>query len=368
MLLMKVYVIFAKRYLEFLVDGRGFLCYNNYVCEIRPKYPLRRVRSIAMKHCFILNPYAGKGQSIPELKEQIERVCAERGADYEIYMTEGVGAATEYVKRKMLEVSDDRCRFYACGGDGTLSEVVNGVMESDPKRAAVGLIPSGTGNDFARNFTEPELFFDMAAQLDSSELLIDVMRCNDRYAINMVNTGFDCEVVVKTAELKRKAWVPLKMAYIAGLVATLLKKPGVAVKTLRRGEEQVENKQYLLVTCGKGCYYGGGFHSNPKANLTDGELDCLLVNDMSRARFVMLVGDYKKGTHLTPKFEKILTHKKVDGIDVVFDHGANVSVDGEVIRYDELHVSLVPAGLCFLVPKGSAYRKENVREKEEALV
>lgn len=321
-----------------------------------------------MKHCFILNPYAGKGQAIPALKEQIERVCAERGVDYEIYMTEGIGAATEYIKEKMAEESEQEFRFYAAGGDGTLSEAVTGVMDSDPKRAAVGLIPSGTGNDFARNFTEPQLFFNMESQLDASEMEIDIMRCNDRYAINMVNTGFDCEVVVKTSELKRKSWVPLKMAYIAGLVATLIKKPGVDVKSIRRGEERVENRQYLLVTCGKGSYYGGGFHSNPKANLTDGMLDSLLVNNISRRRFVMLVGDYKKGTHLTPKFAKVLTHQKASGIDVVFDHGANVSVDGEVIRYDELHVSVIPAGLRFLIPKGSAYRKENLRAKEEALV
>ncbi len=322
-----------------------------------------------MKHCFILNPFAGKGQTLSDIREQIERVCTERGVEFEIYMTEGIGAATEYVRRA-LESGTDEYRFYACGGDGTLSEVVTGVMCSENReRAAVGLIPSGTGNDFARNFTEPRQFFDMAAQLDAEELAIDVMRCNDRFAINMVNTGFDCEVVVKTAELKRKSWVPLKMAYIFGLIVTLIKKPGVAVKRLLREEETAEDKRYLLVTCGKGSYYGGGFHSNPKANLTDGKLDSLVVDNMSRTKFITMVGSYKKGTHLSkPRFEKVLIHKKVDGIDIVFDHGANVSVDGEVIRYDELHVSLIPAGLRFLIPAGSAYRKEVVREKEMATV
>ena len=184
----------------------------------------------------------------------------------------------------------------------------------------------------------------------------------------MVNTGFDCEVVVKTAEMKKKSWIPLNMAYIAGLVATLVKKPGVFVKSLSRGEEAVENKQYLLVTCGKGCYYGGGFHSNPQANLTDGRLDSLLVKNMSRTRFITLVGDYKKGTHLTPKFEPYLTYQKTDGIDMVFDRPTNVSVDGEVIQYNELHVSLIEGGLRFLVPKGSSYRKENLRKREEARV
>lgn len=322
-----------------------------------------------MKHCFILNPFAGKGQTVPEIKEQIEKICQDRGVDFEIYMTEGVGAATEYVKR-MLASEEKELRFYACGGDGTLSEVVTGVMSSEQKdRVAVGLIPSGTGNDFARNFTETNLFFDIGAQLDASEIVIDVIKCNDRFAINMVNTGFDCEVVVKTAEMKKKKWIPLKMAYIAGLIATLIKKPGVAIKHLVRGDEQADDLKLLLVTCGKGCFYGGGFHSNPRANLTDCRLDSLVVNDISRRKFVALVGSYKKGTHLdNPEFGTVLTHKKVDGIDIVFDHGANVSVDGEVIRYDELHVSLIPRGLRFLIPKGSAYRKEDLSAKEAATV
>ena len=320
-----------------------------------------------MKHCFILNSFAGKGQTISEIKANIERVCTERGADFEIYMTEGVGAATEYVKRT-LDGTEGEYRFYACGGDGTLSEVVTGVMSSEGRdRAAVGLIPSGTGNDFARNFTEPSLFFDMTAQLDAEALTIDVMRCNDRFAINMVNTGFDCEVVVKTAELKKKSWVPLKMAYIAGLIATFFRKPGVSVKSIQRDGETVENQKYLLITCGKGCYYGGGFHSNPSAHLCDGKLDSLVANNMSRMKFLTLVGSYKKGTHLSdPRFEKVLTHKKSEGVDIVFDHPTNVSIDGEVIRYDELHVSLIKGGLRFLIPKGSAYRK--AVEKETAVV
>ena len=80
-----------------------------------------------------------------------------------------------------------------------------------------------------------------------------------------------------------------------------------------------------------------------------------------------MVGSYKKGEHLSKKkFEKVLIYKKIDGIDIIFDHGANVSVDGEVIRYDELHISLIPAGLTFLVPFGSAYRKEIVRQPQMA--
>jgi diacylglycerol kinase family enzyme len=146
------------------------------------------------------------------------------------------------------------------------------------------------------------------------------------------------------------------MAYIAGLVVTLLKKPGVRMKLSCDGGAE-EEKHFLLTTYANGSFCGGGFHSNPRSILTDGQMDALFVNNISRTRFVMLVGDYKKGTHLTPRFEKVLAPKKAERIDMVFDKETNVSVDGEVIRFRELHLSVAREALRFLVPNGSAYAK-----------
>jgi YegS/Rv2252/BmrU family lipid kinase len=317
-----------------------------------------------MKHCFIINPYAGKGTSVEGLKDSITRVCTEKNVEFEIYLTKAVGDATDYVGRRVAKEPDEEYRIYACGGDGTLGEVVNGVMAlSDPSRVSVGLIPVGTGNDFVRNFTEGDRFFDIADQLCAQTMPIDLLRCNEMYAINMVNIGFDCEVVVKTAALKRKKWIPSKMAYIAGLVVTLLKKPGVRMKLSCDGGAE-EEKHFLLTTYANGSFCGGGFHSNPRSILTDGQMDALFVNNISRTRFVMLVGDYKKGTHLTPRFEKVLAPKKAERIDMVFDKETNVSVDGEVIRFRELHLSVAREALRFLVPQGSAYAKS--KEAAEA--
>ncbi len=310
-----------------------------------------------MKHCFILNPYAGKGTMIEDLKERIKRICTENQEEFEIYMTKAVGDATEYVKRRVTEGDSEEYRMYACGGDGTLCEVVNGVMAlKDSSRVAVGLIPSGTGNDFVKNFTETENFFDVGDQLASNPVSVDLICCNEMYAINMVNIGFDCEVVVKTADLKKKSWISSKMAYIAGLIVTLIRKPGVRMKLSCDGAPE-EDRQYLLTTYANGCFCGGGFHSNPQASLEDGQIDALFVNNVSRSRFIRLVGHYKKGTHLVPKFEKILSPKKAKRIDMTFEEETNVSVDGEVVRFRELHLSVAPRALRFLIPRGSAYRK-----------
>ena len=305
-----------------------------------------------MKYSFVINPAAGKGKIAAGLAEEIKEVCLARELDFEIYFTKGVGDATEYVRRTGEERTDD-IRFYACGGDGTLGEVAQGVMAIENREGvSLGLFPIGTGNDFVRNFTEKERFFDVASQIDGEECLIDMLRCNDRYAINMVNIGFDCEVVCDTVRWKKNPLIPSSMVYIAALVTTLIRKPGVSMKVSVDGEEP-QAKQLLLTTFANGAFYGGGFHANPLAVPTDGQIDGLFVSDLTRRKFIALVGDYKKGTHLTPKFEKILKNFKCHAVDMFFDEETNVSVDGEIIRFSELHLSVIPKALSFLIPKGA---------------
>lgn len=317
-----------------------------------------------MKYCFILNPAAGKGTLVEELKTNIEKRCLASGVSFEIYLTTCVGDATEYVRKTVEECPEEDYRFYACGGDGTLCEVVGGAVRvADRSRVSVGLIPSGTGNDFVRNFTERENFFDIDAQLGAAEYAIDLIRCNDLYAINMINIGFDCEVVCKTARLKRKKLIPSKLAYVAGLVFTLIRKPGLKGRFSKNGEEATD-RQYLLNTYANGCFCGGGFHSNPKSDLRDGMIDALFVNNVTRRKFLTLVGDYKKGTHLQPKFETILHNEKVERMDLYFDGETNVSVDGEVVQAKELHLSVERGALNFLIPVGSAPLADQAKPRE----
>ncbi|MBE6546610.1 MAG: YegS/Rv2252/BmrU family lipid kinase [Ruminococcaceae bacterium] len=318
-----------------------------------------------MKYCFVINPAAGRTNVAEELKARIEQCYKQSDTEVTVYLTEGVGDATDYVIRTAREYPDEELRFYACGGDGTLGEVVCGAMAAEGReRIAVGLVPSGTGNDFVRNFTFRDNFGDIEAQLRADVHPIDLIRCNDRYAINMVNVGFDCEVVVKVAQLKRKWWVPSGMAYITGLIVTLLRKPGVKGRLSADGEEPSE-RRYLLNTYANGAFCGGGFHSNPKSNLTDGLLDVLLVSNIGRLKFVSIVGSYKKGTHLVPKYAKILESRKAERIDFFFDQPTHVSVDGEVISVSELHLSTEKQALRFLIPAGS--RLEHVEPTEQTV-
>lgn len=306
-----------------------------------------------MKYCFILNPAAGKGTSIDTLEAQINAACREKEVTFEIYRTVGIGDAQDYVKRTVAQNTTEAYRFYACGGDGTICEVMNGIMELDnPERVALGVMPIGTGNDFVRNFTNNENFMEVEAQLEAHERAIDLLRANDIYCINMINIGFDCEVVSKTAEIKRKRFVPKSMAYTLSLIATLLRKPGMKAKLSIDGKE-AKDVHYLLTTYANGAFCGGGFHSNPKSSLNDGKIDTILVNNISRIRFILLVGAYKKGTHIAKKYEKTLKNEKFDSIDLYFEEPTNISIDGEIVSVKELHISLARNALRILIPEGS---------------
>ena len=242
-----------------------------------------------MKYCFIINPMAGKGKSVDGVCADIERVCSERGVEYEVFLSKCIGDTKTHVAKRAAE-GEEIC-FIAGGGDGTLCETTLAVMalpEDVRKNACVGVIPMGTGNDFASNFDNKEAFFDIAAQLDHTPYEVDLIRCNDLYSINMINVGFDSHVVCQKEKIGRKKWVPRKLSYIISLLITLIKKPGLCVDLVCDGKESV-HMELLLTTFANGAFCGGGFNSNPYASLTDGKIDFISINNVGRIKFLTLV-------------------------------------------------------------------------------
>ena len=307
-----------------------------------------------MKYIFIVNPVAGKGKLYNEITEKIESVRKNVTADCSVYITKSAGDATEFVKTTARECGDEEIAFFACGGDGTLCEVANGIMACENRdRLYLGTVPAGTGNDFVRNFTSAELFSDISAQIDGTPMKIDLLRCNDFYSVNMVNIGFDCEVVCRKEEIQKHKAFPPKLAYVVGIVLTLIKKPGLNCKISVDGGEY-EDKALLLTTLGNGEYCGGGFHSNPESMVNNGKVNHLCVNNISRMKFISIVGSYQKGTHLV--YTDIVSSKLADSIDLKFDKTTNISVDGELVRVDSLSVRCVKDAVNFLLPAGCEYK------------
>ena len=307
-----------------------------------------------IKHVFIVNPAAGKGEKQAGLREQIDFVCQKMDVDYEIHTTTCCGETTEYVRSCCLQHPDTELRFYACGGDGTVSETVNGAYGF--ANAAVGVIPVDTDNDLVRNFEGNEAFLDVAAQLQGEVTELDLLQYNGKLCTNMVNIGFDCEVVKQTAKLKRSKLIPGSMAYIAGLVITLIRKPGVKARvSLDGGEEQ--QRHMLLTAVANGSWCGGGFHSTPLALLDDGVMDVLLIKNVTRIRFLTLVKLYKTGTFIdNKKAREVIGYVKCERIRYSFDATQSICVDGEIDEVDELEISVARNALRFVLPRGVHYK------------
>jgi diacylglycerol kinase family enzyme len=146
-----------------------------------------------MKHIFIVNPAAGKRDHTVESSRFIQELCKKMELDYAVYRTARPGHATELVRQIAGAEPGEHFRFYACGGDGTLNEVVNGV--SKVTNAAFTHYPLGTGNDFIKVFgSDAEKFRDLEALIRGEEIEMDYIESPELDAINIVSVGIDARV------------------------------------------------------------------------------------------------------------------------------------------------------------------------------
>ena len=202
-----------------------------------------------MKHIFVINPAAGKEDSYANLQALLQGY--EGKVDYELYATQAPGDATAYIRKRCTEHPNERMRFYACGGDGTLNEVVNGVVGMP--NASLGCYPCGSGNDFVKYYGGAARFLDIDALLNATEAPIDVMRVGDRYSLNVTHFGFDTAVTRTMEKYRHKKLLGGKRAYTMGIAAALIG----AMKndcTVFVDGERLNDGKILLCTVSNGRY------------------------------------------------------------------------------------------------------------------
>ncbi len=308
-----------------------------------------------MKTIFIVNPMAGQGGNTERVVDAIQDALKKTSQEGEIYLTKGVGDATAFVKEYCE--TQGPARFFACGGDGTLSEVLNGVI--DWPEAEIGVIPMGTGNDFCRNFGEEYDFLSLDRQLMGESISCDVIRyrtevggkLREGYGMNMFNIGFDCNVADMTAEMKKKPLVSGSMAYFLSIFGTLIQKKTSNLRIELDGEV-VHNGKLLLTSVANGSYCGGGIKSNPLASVRDGLLNVNIIQNVSRLRFISLLPYYMKGTHLNLSgIDKVITAKGCKKMTLIPQDGKiRLCVDGEIIDGGKTEFEIVPGAVQFVLP------------------
>ncbi len=305
-----------------------------------------------MKYVFIVNPCSGN--KIPDkIEERISEVCRGAGVDYQIYFAADRDSVCGYADRVLSECGDEACRFYACGGDGTFSNMVKCVYGHD--NVEVGFIPYGTGNDFVRTFAAVDDFRDIESQLYGSSIPIDIAKVNDRICANMTNIGFDCAVVSAVDKLRKSPFIGNFLGYTIGVVLTLFRRPTCRLYVSCDGEPEDEQR-VLLAAVGNGCYYGGGYKPCCLARPDDGRLDIVTVPVVSRARFISMVGKYKRGTYLDTKLgRERIKYRKASLVHILSDTPIDVCIDGDIERMSDVRMSVLHNGVRFILPRGVSY-------------
>ena len=300
-----------------------------------------------MKHIFIVNPMSGKEDSTERIQRELRRF--EGRLDYELYRTRAPGDATEYIRERIRREPDAAMRFYACGGDGTVNEVANGVCGA--KKASFSVYPVGSGNDFVKYFGGAKRFFDLEKLVQGEETVIDAMDAGGRIAVNVVNLGLDSHVCMTMIKVKRKPIIGGKNAYYTGVVSGILCAMRTACHITIDGEE-IPLQKILLCTLANGDYVGGSFKCAPRAKVDDGLIELCAVKPISRLRFPILMGPYTRGEHLDdPRFRSIVTYRQGKEIRITGEKPLWICVDGEMVQSADMTVRILPGVLRFAVPK-----------------
>jgi len=292
-----------------------------------------------MKNLFIINPVAGKGRSL-EYIDKIKNYFDDLQEEYIIEITEYKDHAIEIAKEY---TSKDTYRVFAVGGDGTINEVLNGLIGSD---SVLCVIPTGTGNDFVRTLYKDKEIEDVLDSLISGqEHYIDLAKSNDRYFINIASVGFDAEVVYNARMFKNRRFIPSSFAYILSVIYTAFNFKSINM-TIKIGEQYIKESTFLLAACNGKCY-GGGVMIAPKADMKDGLLDICVIRRPGLFTLLKSIPKALKGELEDIEEVNYYSGKK---IIVEGDREFILNADGELFRQTQAEFELIENGMKVVIP------------------
>ena len=308
-----------------------------------------------MKHLIVVNGAAGS--FTPAFEDQVNK--AFEGQDFEIYKTTGPRSVIPFLKEYLKKHEKETVRVYACGGDGTVHEVTNGLVGA--KNAELAIYPNGTGNDFAKIYGGKEKLQNFAGLIAGEAKPIDLSKITGPslkeplYSINVINFGFDAIVGAMGNYYKEHGLPPEAVKkgldpYDYALKHDAMKHGRFNDIEVFADGEKLNEQQMLLATLAQGQYVGGKFRCAPKSDNTDGLIDVCVLKTMSFLGLGMIIGTYTKGKHLDKPRKKIV-YRQAKQVKMVGPKEFDVCVDGEMIKGQEFTVEVVPAAIKLVLPK-----------------
>ena len=310
-----------------------------------------------MRHLFIINPAAWKKNSTAALEKQLDALSFEHSVAY----TMEEGDAQRITERAAAQ--GEPVRIYACGGDGTLNEVVNGAAGHD--HVAITNVPKGTGNDFLKIFGPDyrTLFYDLEALAVGPQTAMDLMDCNGKLGIDVACAGVDARIAAGVHQFKSLRFVSGIWAYILSMVNVVCTQGLCRPMKVQMEDLEFDGEVAALCVC-NGRHYGGGFMPVPEAMPDDGVLDMLLVPKVGLSTFLRLVGNYAKGRY--KDYPDLILARHGQKITYSSPKGVIAVVDGEVMHDTSFTVCLSEKKVNFFYPAGAGWGQTGAEEGKTA--
>lgn len=291
-----------------------------------------------MKTAVIINPKAGSVKGLSALLKQISRLAPDRR-----YTTRGRGSARLFAARAISEGCD---YIIAAGGDGTLNEVVNGIGRS-ARIVRLGLLPLGTGNDFARCLKLPSGVDENIEILRAGKTkAIDMVKVTSdrvRYFVNVSAGGFSGIVDEKLTSQMKKIWGPF--AYLRSAAAAFSDLHSYRTR-VRFGTREPRSYDLYNAIVANGRYVAGGWPIAPKADPSDGLLDVILIKKAPAAELALLAAKMMLRKHLD---SDSVIFRRVRSVSISSKPGMWFNVDGELVGNEPAKFEVIPRALQFVV-------------------
>lgn len=285
-----------------------------------------------MEHIILVNPIAGtkKGE---KYAIRIQKLLEKYNIESSIHVSKFPKHLTILAKQL---ASKNKCRFYSVGGDGTLNEIMQGVIGTDSE---IVVIASGTGNDFLRSVSRYKSMRKIIRNsINAVAAPVDVIKINkDKYCLNILSAGFDAMI---GKNIDKFRWIPLvngTVKYNLSIIYTLFQNKNFRFKV--RLNDKVIKQSFTLVAISNGKFYGGGVCPSPEAEIDDALLDICLVDSTSLLTKVILLPKYKASKHLNLKQVKMT---KTNKISIVSNKRFPVNIDGEIFYTTKLKCEVLP--------------------------
>lgn len=293
-----------------------------------------------MKHVrIILN---GKGAANPQVRAAIERI-REQGQTLEVRATWEGGDAARYAQKALHDGVEV---LVAGGGDGTINEVVNGVLATDGSpEMALGILPLGTANDFARGCGVPlDPYEALTLASEGEPVRIDIPSANGIYFINVASGGFGASVTASTPKSLKKMAGGGAYALMGILTAAKMTPYQGRVKIPGESAEG----SFVVMAIGNACQAGGGLRVTPRAQLDDGLLDVLFITDFATPELGLVLEELQDPTNRGNRF---VHYRQVPACEVEVPDKVPLNLDGEPHCWDHIRFEVAPRCLPLVLPE-----------------